>query len=256
MATAFRVKPPNRETSLPIIATDTPIMFEDEGQEEMGESEPHTIAEDILYHGVKAHLAGHPKHQHYRVFSNLNLHYSEIKRRAYVSPDLMVVVPGRKLRPKVRSYRVGTSGPAPVLTGEVLSERSFQQQDLHNKPKIYADLGVREYILVDVTGEFLTEKLLLKRLKGDRIWIDERDADGGVTSRLGFRLIIDRDGELRVVDAATGRRYVRPEEAQAEAVARQAEAEARIQAEQRVQQLKAEIEQLRRAARDRKNNGR
>ncbi|MBI3467199.1 MAG: Uma2 family endonuclease, partial [Planctomycetes bacterium] len=190
MATAYRLKPPDRETDLPIIATDTPIMFEDEGQEEMGESEPHTITEDILYHGVKAHLAGYPKYERYRVFSNLNLHYSEIKRRAYVSPDLMVVAPARKLRPSVRSYRVGTTGPAPVLTGEVLSERSFQQQDLHNKPKIYSDLGVREYILVDVTAEFLPEKLLLKRLRGDRIWKDERDTDGGVTSRLGFRLII------------------------------------------------------------------
>ena len=249
MAIASKLKPPSREDRLPIIATDTPIMYEDEGQEEMGESEPHTITDGILYNGVKAHLAIYPKYQGFHVFSNLNLHYSDIDRRAYVSPDLMVVAPLRHLRPNLRSYRVGTTGPPPVLTAEVLSERSYQQQDFYNKPRIYADLEVPEYILVDVTGEFLPEKLLLKRLRGGRGWKDERDTDGGVTSRLGFRLVIDRDGQLRVIDAQTGYRYVRPDEAQAEA-------QARRKAEERVKELETELDRLRAIIRKRKKNDR
>lgn len=256
MAIASRLKPPCREDRLPIIATDTPIMYEDEGQEEMGESEPHTITQDILYHGVKAHLAIYPKYQRYHVFSNLNLLYSEIDRRAYVSPDMMVVAPLRKLRPNVRSYRVGTTGPAPVLTAEVLSERSYQQQDFYNKPKIYADLQVPEYILVDVTGEFMQERLLLKRHRGGRRWKDERDLDGGITSRLGFRLVIEHDDKLRVIDAQTGYRYVRPDEAQVEAQARLAEAQARRQAEERVKELETELDRLQAMIRERKKNDR
>jgi len=235
-------------------------MFEDEGQEEMGENTLHTMTDLILYTGVAAHLASRPEFSKYRVFSNLNLMYHPIKRRAYVSPDLMVVVPARKLRDNLRSYRVGATGPAPRLTAEILSERSYQQQDFWNKPKIYADLGVREYMLIDMSGEFLPEFFLMKRLVRGA-WKDERDADGGITSRFGFRLIVDGDGQLRVVDAGTGRRYVRPDEAeaeaaarQAEAAARQAEAAARMTAEQRVRELEAELAQLRPGPTPRRRN--
>ncbi len=34
-----------------------------------------------------------------------------------------------------------------------------------------------------------------------RTWQDEQDADGGITSRLGFRVVIENDGQLRVIDA-------------------------------------------------------
>jgi hypothetical protein len=116
-----------------------------------------------------------------------------------------------------------------------LSQRTFRQRDLDEKTKVYAFMGVAEYILVDVTGAFLHEKLLLKRLQPDGTYIDERDSDGGVTSKLGFRLVIEQDGQLRVVNAATGKLYLRPLEAaakirEAEAKTRNLEAEiARLQ---------------------------
>src|SRR5207302_8716731 len=115
----------------------------------------------------------------------------------------------------------------------------YEQRDLNEKVTLYAKLGVAEYVLVDVTGQFLPQRLLLKRLQADGTWRDEQDADGGITSQLGFRLVIDNDGELRVLDAVTGRRYARPDEAEEEAEARrqaeeqrQVEAEARRQAEE------------------------
>jgi Uma2 family endonuclease len=255
--------PNGRRGDLPIIAIDLPVLFEDEGQEEMGESLPHSRTEDILWNGIAAHLAPQPR---YRVLPNLNLHYHPIERTAYVSPDTMVVAPRRPLPDEVASYRVREDGPPPVLVAEVLSRRTFQQQDLTNKPVIYADLGVAEYILVDVTGRYLPQRLLLKRLRRDGTWKDEQDPDGGVTSRLGFRVIIDADGQVRVLDAKTGRPYARPDEAEAEAEARrraerkqkraeqkqrraeekQREAdEARRQAEERVRQLEAELARLR-----------
>jgi acyl-CoA reductase-like NAD-dependent aldehyde dehydrogenase len=117
-------------------------------------------------------------------------------------------------------------------------------------------------MLIDMSGEFLPELLLMKRLVRGA-WKDERDADGGITSRFGFRLIVDGDGQLRVVDAGTGRRYVRPDEAEAEAAARraeaaarQAEAAARMRAEQRVRELEAELAQLRPGPTPRRRNHR
>jgi Uma2 family endonuclease len=198
----------------PAIAIDMPVMFEDEGQEEMGETDIHTKTTATLFYGLTAYCASRPELQ---VFSDLNCYYHPVKRWAYFSADVMVVAPRPPLVEPVTSYRISEACPPPLLVVEVLSRRSFQQQDLTNKPEIYADLGVAEYILADLTGQFLPQQLLLKRLLPDSAWKDEQDADGGVTSRLGFRILIEGDGQLRLIHAQTGTRYARPEEAQAEA---------------------------------------
>jgi Tfp pilus assembly protein FimV len=83
-----------------------------------------------------------------------------------------------------------------------------------------------------------------------------RPFDAPVIARLGFRRIIDRDGDLRVVHGGTAKPYARPDEAQAEAEARQAESEARQNVERRLQELEAELERLRGVIRQRKKNGR
>jgi Uma2 family endonuclease len=195
------------QVDIPVIAVDIPVMFEDDGQEEMGDADVHTITCTILYTALKVHLATRPQ---YHVFSDLDVLYHPIKRRAYVSPDVIVVRPTRQLPANPKSYRVGFHGPGPVLTVEVLSKRSAQQQDLTNKLDIYSSIKVREYILVDVTGEFLPEKLVLKRRRPNGRWLDSRDADGGVTSRLGFRIVMEPDGQVRVIDQRANRPYPRP----------------------------------------------
>src|SRR5205823_1733199 len=130
-------------------------------------------------------------------------------------------------------------------------------------PIIYARLGVAEYILVDGTGQFLPQRLLLRRRQDDETWVDQQDADGGVTSQLGFRVVLEEDNQPRVIEARTGKRYLRPDESQAafddaraaaEAAreeakaareAASAEVEARRQAEERLRQLEAELARLR-----------
>lgn len=214
------------------IPSDIPILYEDDKEADLGESNPHVISDEILHVGLTAHFRPRPE---YQVFSNMNLYYQdprsqEITWLPYVSPDTMVVKPFQRLEKKTRSYRIGKDGPAPLATLEVLSERSYEQRDLDEKVTLYGKLGVAEYILVDVLGLFLPQRLLLKRLQSDGSWRDEQDPDGGVTSQLGFRLIIESDGELRVLDTATGNPYVRPLEAQDEVDALRAE-NARLKAE-------------------------
>jgi Uma2 family endonuclease len=224
---------------IPIIAVDIPVLYEDEGQDEMGESTPHSLSDLILASGLKAHFAGRPGFQ---VLSNLNLHYHPIDRAAYVSPDEMIVRLAQSLG-DVGSYVAGEDGPAPLVTIEVLSRRSYQQQDLTNKPSIYAFIGVAEYILVDTTGKFLPQKLLLKRLNPDGSWKDEQDPDGGVTSTLGFRIVIESDGQLRVLDATTGRRYLRPDETEAARTALEQQVQDELQKRREAEQRLREAEQ-------------
>jgi Uma2 family endonuclease len=223
------------ERRLPMSADDMPLLYEDEEEGDMGEANIHVLTEEIARNGLKAHQG---RQRRFRVFSNMNLYYHPTDPTAYVSPDTMLVEPFRELGEDVSSYRIGVDGPAPKLTLEVLSERTAQQRDLDKKVVLYAQLRVQEYILVDVTGIYLPQRLLLKRLQPDGTWKDEQDPDGGITSQLGFRLIIDNDGQLRMRDAATGEPYARPDEAQAEANARR-------QAEERIRELEAELHRLR-----------
>jgi Uma2 family endonuclease len=217
-------------------ANGMPLLFEDEGLE-MGESEVHLRTSDIAFYGLEFHLAPRPQ---YRVFSDLNLYYDPDEPSVYVSPDVMVVEVHKPLSGDVRSYRIGQDGPAPFLATEVLSFRTFQQGDLTYKPELYARLGISEYLLVDVTGRYLPQKLLLKRRQVDGSWLDQRDADGGITSTLGFRFIIDDDGQLRVLDLATAYRYARPDEA--EAIRRKAEEQLRT-AQEEIRLLREQLKQ-------------
>ncbi len=210
----------------PVAPDGLPTLFEDEGQEEFGETSQHTDATKVLFYGVQAHLAGRPE---FEVFCNLDLYYRPEPDESYVSPDVMVARPPQPLPRDLRSYRLGEHGPAPVLAAEVLSWRSFQQQDLSNKVVLYHRLDVAEYLLIDVTGELLPERLLLKQ-RTKRGWRDTRDADGGITSEFGFRVLIAPDERLLVTDSASGRPYARPDEAY-----------------QRIRELEAELARLRAA---------
>jgi hypothetical protein len=240
----------------PIIAIDTPVMFEDEGQEEMGDAAPHSFVAHILFYGIAAHLKDKPV---YQVYINLNLHYHPIKHTAYVSPDVMVVKPFERLPYEISSYRIGDDGPSPLLVTEVLSPRTAQQGDLTIKPAVYADSKIPEYLLVDPSGKFLKERLLIRRLQADGTWLDSQDEDGGVTSVLGFRVVIESDDQIRVINTATGERYARPTEA--ESMRREVE-ELKLKLEERdremekfrqlavqkTQDLEAELKRLRKEA--------
>jgi Uma2 family endonuclease len=214
-----------------------PLLYEDEGLE-MGESSVHTRTSGILLYGLGFHLGGRAK---YRVFGNLNLYYSDVDPNAYISPDVMIVEPVHALPEEVNSLRLAKDCSTPLAVAEVLSARTYQQGDLTSKPILYARLGIQEYVLVDVTGKLLRDRLVLLRRRARGSWSEQRDADGGVTSRLGFRVILDRDGQVRVGDARTGKIYARPEEAQAVADALAAETENRRQAEERVRALENEL---------------
>ncbi|HEV3204989.1 MAG TPA: Uma2 family endonuclease [Gemmataceae bacterium] len=234
----------NRENS-PDYLGRLPILYEDDEEGDLGESNPHVVSDEVLHICLMAHFAASAEIQ---VFSNMNFYYLDPKATTlrplpYVSPDTMVVKPYQRLPENISSYQIGRDGPAPVAVVEILSERSAQQRDLEEKVTLYAALGIEEYLLVDVSGKFLSQKLLLKRLQSNGTWQDKRDNDGGITSTLGFRLQIDPAGRLVVLNADSGKAYVRP-----------AEAENRVRgAEKRAQDLEGEIVRLRQLLHEKQN---
>ncbi len=234
MANSSNLLIANSGNGPPIFAVDMPVVYEDEGQEHMGDTLFHFTTEVILYFGIMWHLEGQ---KGFQSLPNMNLYYHPIDRSAYVSPDVMVVQPFEPIPATLRTYRIGEQGPAPLLAIEVLSRRTFQQGDLTIKPQIYADMGVREYILVDVTGDFLPERLQIRRLDPDKMWIIDRDRDGGVTSTLGFRIIIEADDKVQVLHAQTGHRYARPHQAESAA-------NALLEAQRRIEELEAQLAKI------------
>src|SRR4051794_35450788 len=95
----------------PLWIDSIPILYEDEEEGEMGESNPHVLADEILHVCLKIHLFHY--HPECQVFSNMNLYYREgpphpiTGSLPYVSPDSMVVKPYQVLDERVKSYTIG-----------------------------------------------------------------------------------------------------------------------------------------------------
>ena len=75
MSTASQLDVIANVPELPDFARGIPIMYEDEGQEDMGESELHMLASHILFWGLNAHLARTPALRRHQAYLNLNLYY-------------------------------------------------------------------------------------------------------------------------------------------------------------------------------------
>lgn len=165
-------------------------------------------------------------------------------------PDLLVAldVPAERRDPD--EYAPWVVGKPPDVLGELLSPSS-KRADLEEKPKRYAEFGVREYFLFDVDGRFgqpLVQGWRLSR-DGSRTSLPVDD-EGSVASEVLPIRFVARDGAVAVEDARTG--HVAPRfgavhaALQQEAAARLAVEEARARAEAEVQRLRAEVERLRR----------
>jgi len=228
---------------MPFLREEIPLMYEEEEEgDDVGESDLHVNIDEILHVCIRSHME---KRSELRVFSNMNVYYLPgpphvvSRQPPNFSADTVVVAPSRPMEENPSSYTIDTDGPVPLLVAEILSPSTARTNDLGRKLIIYARLGIPEYILVDGTGRFLPARLQIRRLQPDRTWLEEQDADGGITSHLGYGLIWDTDGKLRVLNAITGHRYARPHEAEQEAEGRR-RAEASLQIEMEARRLAEE----------------
>ena len=103
------------------------------------------------------------------IYENLNFYQTANPKEYPLAPDI-AIIPGIAHR-RVRSWRVGKSGPAPKVAFEIASEETWHK-DLEEKPLRYAHMGVQEYFAYDPN-----EPILLRRATR-RLFGWQLDPDG------------------------------------------------------------------------------
>lgn len=196
------------------------------------------VVETAFHYIAIKHLYGALSHWYRRrddvyVAANMTLYYEEGSPAKNRGPDIMVSKGVRGKHPR-RSFRTWEEGVVPAVIFEVTSI-STQREDDIVKPRVYADIGVKEYFMFDPEGEYLHRRLRGYQLVDGEYEIMAADAAGGIYSpELGLRLVVEHE-LLRLVDPATGKPLLTEEE-----YVEQLEAE-----RQRAAALEAELIKLR-----------
>ena len=171
--------------------------------------------------------------QHVYVTGDLLLYYKEGEPTRFVVPDAFVVLdsdPGPR-----RTYKLWEEKQSPNAVFEVTS-RWTKREDVTNKPRKFAEIGVAEYFMYDPTSDYLVPPLRGFRLTDDQHVPIEPDASGSLISeQLNLRLRIEA-GELVMYDLDTNERQLT--EAEAERAALELERAAREDAEVELQRLR------------------
>ena len=108
----------------------------------MGETSFHADLVNYLLDVLRWFFQG----QRCAIYDNLNFYQTANPDEYPIAPDI-AVIQGIAHRP-VRSWRVGTSGPAPQVVFEIASAETWKK-DLLEKPAKYARMGVQEYFACD-----------------------------------------------------------------------------------------------------------
>lgn len=188
------------------------------------------------------------------VWGNMFLYYLEGDTRKNISPDVMVIKGVDKDRPR-NVFKVWEEGSSPCVTIEI-SSRKTRAEEVKKKFQLYQDiLKVREYYLFDPHAEYLKPPLKGYRLHND-VYHPIATIDGRLPSEeIGLHL--ERHGEeLRLWNPATELWLPTPDEAMEQVTqaheqvtqAHEQERRARLAAEADNEQLRQELETLRKKA--------
>lgn len=174
----------------------------------MAETPEHLEAMLYLLDALMLHFAGR---EDVYVAGNQFMYWIEGNPSQRVAPDVYVVfgVPKRPWRP---TWKVWEMGKAPDVIFE-LTSRATASEDLGRKYRLYQRLGVKEYVLIDVTREYLIEPVILHRLVGREYQQipNERpnDREWRVHSeQLGLTVVVRAEEEgykVRLYDPSQGR---------------------------------------------------
>lgn len=212
------------------------VFYPSSDGEPVAESYAHLCVLLATLEVLRQYLAG----QQATVLANQFLYYAQGFPKLRVAPDVMIifnVAPGGR-----DNYKVWEEGEVPSVIFEMTSAGT-KNHDQEFKKTLYEQLGVKEYWLFDPKGEWVQEQL-----QGYRLWQDRYELITDNRSEpLGLRLQVE--GELiGFYREDTGEKLLNPtEQAQALREAKQridAEALARQQAEQQVEQLKQRLRDL------------
>jgi 23S rRNA pseudoU1915 N3-methylase RlmH len=186
------------------------------------------------------------KKRHVYVSGDMLIYYQKGNPRLSVAPDVFVAFGVPKHERDI--YQTWLEGKAPDVVIEIT-----YRKDENEKPKLYQNLGIREYFQYDPTGDYLQPALRGRRLDEKGSYQDmtvaqlEEGAISLTSESLKLELRLEND-RLRVFDPKTKKYLFSYSEAmdfsQEEAKARQkAEKKARIERKKKEwAQLEASIE--------------
>lgn len=203
----------------------------------MGETSIHIAAILYLLGALQAYFRHVPD---LYVAADMLFYYEEGDPTVYKVPDVFVVKGVEKH--DRRTYKLWEEKRPPSVIFEITS-RGTRWEDTGEKKGLYAELGVREYILFDPQGEYLKPRLQGFHLIQDFYQSLPLNKDGSLTSQeLG--LILRPDGNLlRLIDIPTGE----PVPTLNEALEQKDEAQARAEtAEAELARMRDELERLKR----------
>lgn len=214
----------------------------------MGETEYHIRAILELFQLLDAYFRDD---ENVYVGADMLYYYDAESPTEYIVPDVFVVKGVKKeLR---RTYRIWEEHVVPCVVFEITS-KSTQLEDLGKKRLLYELLGVREYFVFDPRSEYLNPQLQGFELHDTGYEPLPARADGTLYSRELDLFLRPTPHFIRPIDPKTGEplpTYAELEDlAEEQAQRAQAEAERALRAERENEQLRAELERLRRQSKD------
>ena len=225
--------------TLPYAPTDTADMYPESDGKPIAETDLHIDAIYRMRQMLKAYFAENPD---VYVSGNIMMYYVKGSPQQSVSPDILVSFGiGKKQR---RTYKVWEEGKPPDFVLE-FSSKSTYQNDLDDKMKLYAKIGISEYFLYDAERCYLPSSLMAFRLvDGEYVEIPQRPDGGFFSETLGltFHLLDDSFG---IHDPDTEKWLQSAEERAEEADERAEKAGERAEeADERAEKAEAEIARL------------
>ena len=207
------------------------------------------------------------------VGGDMLIYYRMNRSDVSVAPDVFVVFGATGTHPR-DSWLVWREGKAPDFIMEIASSSTWRR-DANEKRRIYADMGVTEYVRFDPTGEYFTPVLVLERLDGTQyreqpVAVDDEGILRGYSALMDLEICVMPDLRLRMYDPAAGEwlrthqetenarrveadarreseaaRRVEADARRESEAARRVEADARRVAEAEIARLQAELTRLR-----------
>jgi len=184
------------------------IVYPESDGEPMAETEFHLDETIYLIEALRERFRDTPDAY---VCGDMFLYFKQGDPRSVVSPDVFLVKGVSKRKRRVYKFWE-EGGRGPCLVVEVTSD-STRDEDLVRKKSLYERLGVEEYVLYDPLGDYLEPRIQGFRLAGGRYEKISPEADGSLISRTAGVTFRMEGAQIRILETASGRSFLRYEEA-------------------------------------------